>query len=74
MSLGSVLVRVSALTTNKKNKFLTLNRGTSYIRSFMALILLEASYKVVITNYMYNSSAEVINRIELICGKRPEFV
>jgi UDP-glucose 4-epimerase len=27
----------------------------------------------VLTDNLYNSSAEVINRIELICGKRPEF-
>lgn len=48
-------------------------RGTGYIGSFTALALLEAGYKVVITDNLYNSSAEVINRIELICGKRPEF-
>jgi UDP-glucose 4-epimerase len=35
--------------------------------------LLEAGYRVVITDNLYNSSAEVINRIELICGKRPDF-
>ena len=28
---------------------------------------------MVITDNLYNSSAEVINRIELISGKRPEF-
>jgi len=27
----------------------------------------------VIADNFYNSSEEVINRIELICGKRPEF-
>jgi UDP-glucose 4-epimerase len=47
--------------------------GTGYIGSFTALALLEAGYKVVITDNLYNSSAEVINRIELICGKRPDF-
>jgi UDP-glucose 4-epimerase len=35
--------------------------------------LLEADYKVVIVDSLYNSSEEVVNRIELICGKRPEF-
>src|SRR2546423_5813903 len=49
-------------------------RGTGYIGSFTALALLEAGYKVVIIDNLYNSSQEVINRIELICGKRPEFV
>jgi UDP-glucose 4-epimerase len=48
-------------------------RGTGYIGSFTALALLEAGYKVVITDNLYNSSVEVVNRIELICGKRPEF-
>jgi 2-polyprenyl-6-methoxyphenol hydroxylase-like FAD-dependent oxidoreductase len=47
--------------------------GTGYIGSFTALALLEAGYKVVITDNLYNSSAEVVNRIELICGKRPFF-
>ncbi|SMQ54237.1 unnamed protein product [Zymoseptoria tritici ST99CH_3D1] len=48
--------------------------GTGYIGSFTALALLEADYKVVIVDNLYNSSAEVLNRIELICGKRPEYV
>ncbi|KAF2451377.1 UDP-glucose 4-epimerase [Karstenula rhodostoma CBS 690.94] len=47
--------------------------GTGYIGSFTALALLEADYKVVIVDNLYNSSEEVINRIELISGKRPEF-
>lgn len=48
-------------------------RGTGYIGSFTALALLEAGYKVVIADNLYNSSEETINRIELICGKRPHF-
>lgn len=48
--------------------------GTGYIGSFTALALLEADYKVVIVDNLYNSSDEVLNRIELICGKRPEYV
>ncbi|WPH04669.1 UDP-glucose 4-epimerase [Acrodontium crateriforme] len=48
--------------------------GTGYIGSFTALALLEAGYKVVIIDNLYNSSKEVINRIELICGKKPEYV
>ncbi|KAF2188378.1 UDP-glucose 4-epimerase [Zopfia rhizophila CBS 207.26] len=47
--------------------------GTGYIGSFTALALLEADYEVVIVDNLYNSSEEVINRIELICGKRPAF-
>lgn len=47
--------------------------GTGYIGSFTALALLEADYKVVIVDNLYNSSPEVLNRIELICGKKPEY-
>ncbi|MCJ1435540.1 UDP-glucose-4-epimerase [Xylographa pallens] len=47
--------------------------GTGYIGSFTALALLEAGYKVVIADNLYNSSPEVLNRIELICGKKPDF-
>ncbi|KAF2265705.1 UDP-glucose 4-epimerase [Lojkania enalia] len=57
MAVGSVLV----------------TGGTGYIGSFTALALLEAGYEVVIVDNLYNSSKEVINRIELICGKRPAF-
>ena len=48
--------------------------GTGYIGSFTTLALLEAGYKVVVADNLYNSSAEVLNRIELICGKKAEFV
>ncbi|KAA6409437.1 MAG: UDP-glucose 4-epimerase [Lasallia pustulata] len=57
MTVGSVLV----------------TGGCGYIGSFTALALLDADYKVVIADNLYNASQEVLNRIELICGKRPEF-
>lgn len=47
--------------------------GTGYIGSFTALALLEADYKVVVLDNLYNSSEEALNRIELVCGKRPQF-
>lgn len=47
--------------------------GVGYIGSFTVLALLEAGYKVVIVDSLYNSSEECLNRIELITGKRPEF-
>lgn len=50
-----------------------MHSGTGYIGSFTALALLDADYKVVIVDNLYNSSEEVINRIELISGKRPLF-
>ncbi|KAF2754607.1 UDP-glucose 4-epimerase [Pseudovirgaria hyperparasitica] len=47
--------------------------GTGYIGSFTTLALLEAGYKVVIIDSLYNSNEEVLNRIELLSGKRPLF-
>ncbi|EHA55155.1 UDP-glucose 4-epimerase [Pyricularia oryzae 70-15] len=47
--------------------------GTGYIGSFTSLALLENDYDVVIVDNLYNSSAVAIDRIELICGKRPAF-
>ncbi|KAI6371852.1 UDP-glucose-4-epimerase [Pyricularia grisea] len=47
--------------------------GTGYIGSFTSLSLLENDYNVVIVDNLYNSSAVAIDRIELICGKRPAF-
>jgi len=47
--------------------------GTGYIGSFTSLALLENDYKVVIVDNLYNSSKVALDRIELICGKRPVF-
>ncbi|KAH7202167.1 hypothetical protein DER44DRAFT_786610 [Fusarium oxysporum] len=47
--------------------------GTGYIGSFTSLALLEHSYDVVIVDSLYNSSEVVLDRIELICGRRPTF-
>ena len=46
--------------------------GTGYIGSFTVLALLEADYRVVVVDNLYNSSEETLHRIQLICGKRPE--
>ncbi|RAL65739.1 hypothetical protein DID88_005407 [Monilinia fructigena] len=47
--------------------------GTGYIGSFTALALLEHGYRVVIVDNLYNSSVVALDRIELLCGKRPDF-
>ncbi|PKS07329.1 hypothetical protein jhhlp_005931 [Lomentospora prolificans] len=47
--------------------------GTGYIGSFTALTLLENDYDVVIADNLYNSSEVAVDRIELLCGKRPAF-
>ena len=49
------------------------NSGTGYIGSFTTVALIEAGYKVVIVDNLYNSSEEVINRIELLTGTRPAY-
>ncbi|KXJ88116.1 UDP-glucose 4-epimerase Gal10 [Microdochium bolleyi] len=47
--------------------------GTGYIGSFTSLTLLENGYDVVIVDSLYNSSEVALDRIELICGRRPKF-
>ncbi|KAI2628342.1 hypothetical protein GGS21DRAFT_527529 [Xylaria nigripes] len=47
--------------------------GTGYIGSFTSLALLEAGYDIVIIDNLYNSSEVALDRIALICGKRPTF-
>jgi UDP-glucose 4-epimerase len=48
--------------------------GTGYIGSHTVVQLLQKGTQVVILDNLCNSHAEVINRIEKICGKRPEFI
>jgi UDP-glucose 4-epimerase len=57
---------------NSKHTYLTTHSGTGYIGSFTVLALIQAGYKVVIIDNLYNSSSEVINRIELLTGVRPK--
>ncbi|KAF2428955.1 UDP-glucose 4-epimerase [Tothia fuscella] len=57
MAVGSVLV----------------TGGTGYIGSFTTLALIQVGYKVVIVDSLYNSSDEVVNRIELLSGTKPAF-
>ncbi|TAQ85131.1 hypothetical protein B7494_g6557 [Chlorociboria aeruginascens] len=47
--------------------------GAGYIGSFTTLTLLEHGYKVVIVDNLYNASKVALDRIELLCGKRPDF-
>ncbi|KAH8172171.1 GDP-mannose 4,6 dehydratase domain-containing protein [Sarocladium implicatum] len=47
--------------------------GTGYIGSFTSLALLEHGYDVVIIDSLYNSSKVALDRIEILCGRRPEF-
>jgi UDP-glucose 4-epimerase len=49
-----------------------MSSGTGYIGSFTVLALIDAGYKVIIVDNLYNSSEEVINRIEILTGIRPK--
>ncbi|KAI1943276.1 UDP-glucose-4-epimerase [Ophidiomyces ophidiicola] len=79
MAKGSVLVTgrcgvgIGRIANVASGRPVGIGRGTGYIGSFTALALLEAGYDVVIADSLYNSSDEVLNRIELLCGKRPGF-
>ena len=37
------------------------------------MTLLENEYKVIVVDSLYNSSKVSLDRIEILCGKRPEF-
>ena len=47
--------------------------GTGYIGSHTTIELIEAGYDVVIMDNLYNSKIEVLDKIEKITGKKPEF-
>ncbi|KAF4583178.1 UDP-glucose 4-epimerase [Ophiocordyceps camponoti-floridani] len=47
--------------------------GAGYIGSFTTLALLQHGYDVVIVDSLYNSSEVALDRIELLCGRRPAF-
>lgn len=75
MPKGSVLVTGYASPFSFPSTVTNTNHsGTGYIGSFTVLALLEAGYDVVVVDSLYNSDAEVLRRIELICGRKPAFV
>lgn len=47
--------------------------GTGYIGSHTAVELIGEGYNVIIIDNLYNSDAEVVDRIEKITGTRPQF-
>ncbi len=48
--------------------------GTGYIGSHTVVELLKSNHEVVIADNLINSSIDVLDGIEKICGKRPDFV
>lgn len=55
-------------------KTILLTGGAGYIGSHTCILLFQAGYNVVVIDNLSNSNTEVFNRIEKICGKKPEFV
>ncbi len=48
--------------------------GVGYIGSHACVALLEAGHKVVVLDNLCNADEEVLNRLQRIVGRRPEFV
>ena len=69
---GSVAENL-ALRSPRRNLTDDVYRGAGYIGSFTSLALLEAGNKVIVVDSLYNASKVVLDRIELICGERPDF-
>ncbi len=57
-----------------ENQQILITGGSGYIGSHTVVQLLEAGARVVILDNLCNSKREVINRIEKITGRRPEFI
>ena len=55
-------------------KTILVTGGAGYIGSHTSILLFQAGYHVVIIDNLSNSDIEVLNRIEKICGKRPDFI
>lgn len=48
--------------------------GTGYIGSHACIALIHAGYKVLILDNLSNSRTTVLERLQKICGERPEFI
>ncbi len=57
-----------------ENRQILVTGGAGYIGSHTVVQLLEVGAQVVVLDNLCNSKREVINRIETITGRRPEFV
>lgn len=51
-----------------------LTGGLGFIGSHTCVVLLQSGYEVTVLDNLSNSHADVVDRIERICGKRPRFV
>ena len=57
-----------------ENQQILVTGGAGYIGSHTVVQLLEAGAQIIVLDNLCNSKREVINRIEKITGRRPEFV
>ncbi len=57
-----------------ENQQILVTGGAGYIGSHTVVQLLEAGAQVIVLDNLCNSKREVINRIEKIAGRRPEFL
>ena len=48
--------------------------GTGYIGSHTCVALAQAGYELLILDNLCNSKAEVVDRLKMLCGKRPRFI
>ncbi len=48
--------------------------GTGYIGSHTCVALAQAGHELLILDNLCNSRADVVDRLETLCGKRPEFI
>ena len=55
-------------------KTILITGGTGFIGSHTSVALAQAGYKLVILDNLCNSCADVIDRLDTLCGKRPSFV
>ena len=51
-----------------------LTGGTGYIASHTALVLVEAGHRVVLLDNLFNSTADVVDRLQSICGQGIPFI
>lgn len=56
-----------------KKELILVTGGTGYIGSHAAIELIEAGYRVVLLDNLYNSKSEVVDRIAKITGVKPDF-
>ena len=54
-------------------KTILVTGGTGYIGSHTTVELIQAGYQVIILDNLYNSSREVLKRIQAITGILPKF-